>query len=177
MPFQGYRKFIELCDKSTLEDKANIFEFYLHNLALTNLNVWDPNAKLGDLQVMALASWKSHEEVRTKNVKRVLEGEERDPLYIREKKINSMAIISTHNIIVNDPKLAPRYLATQEKAITHFENTLRLLGNESQQACQRRWNTLPYSLNIRAYHSPERMRDALERTPMYKKALQRLKVS
>ena len=57
MPFQDYKKFIELCDKSTLEDKAKLFEFYLHNLALIDLNVWDPNAKLGDLQLMALASW------------------------------------------------------------------------------------------------------------------------
>jgi len=52
-----------------------------------------------------------------------------------------------------------------------------LLGDESQQACQRRWNTLPYNLKIREYHSPERMRDALERTPLYKKALERLKVN
>jgi len=54
---------------------------------------------------------------------------------------------------------------------------LRLLGDESKQACQRRWNTLPYSLKIKEYHSPDRMRDALERFPMYKKTLQRLKVN
>ena len=66
MPFQDYKKFIELCDQSILEDKAKIYEFYLHSLALTDLNVWDPNPKLGDLQLMALASWMSHEEARTK---------------------------------------------------------------------------------------------------------------
>lgn len=49
MPLQDYRKFIDLCDKSTLEDKAKLYKFYLHNLALTDLNVWDHNAKLGDL--------------------------------------------------------------------------------------------------------------------------------
>jgi len=36
MPFQDYRQFIELCDQSTLEDKAKIYEFYLHKLALTD---------------------------------------------------------------------------------------------------------------------------------------------
>lgn len=42
-PFQDYRKFIDLCDQSTLEDRAKMSEFYLHYLALTDLNVWDPN--------------------------------------------------------------------------------------------------------------------------------------
>lgn len=82
-----------------------------------------------------------------------------------------MAVISTHNIIANDPRLAPRYLSVQEQAVTHFEDMLRLLGDDSQQAYQRRWNTLPYSLKIKEYHSPDRMRDALERAPMYKKTL------
>lgn len=73
MPFQEYRKFIRLSDQSTLEDRAKISEFYLHNLALANLNiVWDPNLKLGDLQLMALASWISHEEASAKEVQRVL---------------------------------------------------------------------------------------------------------
>lgn len=88
-----------------------------------------------------------------------------------------MAVISTHNLIANDPQLAPTYLATQEQAITHFEDTLRLLGDESQQECQRRWGTLPYNLKIMEYHSYERMRDTLERTALYKKALQRLKIN
>jgi len=73
MPFQYYRKFIELCDKRILVDKAKISKFYLHNLGLTYLNVWDPNTKLGDLQLMALASWMSHEEAMVKEVKKVLE--------------------------------------------------------------------------------------------------------
>jgi len=82
-----------------------------------------------------------------------------------------MAIIITHNLITSDPHLAPRYLSTQEKEVSHFADTLRLLGDESPQACQGRWGTLPYNLKIREYHSPERMRDALERTPLYKKAM------
>ena len=73
MPFQDYRQFIELCDQRTLEERAKTSEFYLHNLALTYLNVWDPNPKLGDLQLMALASWMSHEKARAKEVKRALE--------------------------------------------------------------------------------------------------------
>ena len=56
MPFQDYRQFMDLCDQSTTEDKAKIAEFYLHNMALTNMNVWDPNAKQGYLQLMAMAS-------------------------------------------------------------------------------------------------------------------------
>lgn len=56
VPFQDYRKFIDLCDQSTLEGRAKMAKFYLHNMALTDMNVWDPNAKLGDLQLIILTS-------------------------------------------------------------------------------------------------------------------------
>ena len=56
MPFQDCRQFIDLCDQSALEDRAKIVEFYLHNMALTNMKIWDPNAELGDLQSMDLES-------------------------------------------------------------------------------------------------------------------------
>ena len=65
MPFQHYKKFIDLYDQSTMEDRVKISKFYLHNLAVINLNVWDPNPKIGDLQLFALASWMSDEEART----------------------------------------------------------------------------------------------------------------
>ena len=72
IPFQDYRQFIYLCDQSTLEDRAKMSEFYLHNLALTDLNVWDPNSRLGDFQLMALASWMNHEEARAIEMKKVM---------------------------------------------------------------------------------------------------------
>lgn len=49
IPFQDYRQLIDLCDQITLEDRTKMFEFYLHNMALTNMNVWEPSSKLGDL--------------------------------------------------------------------------------------------------------------------------------
>lgn len=82
MPFQDYRQFIDLCDQGTLEDRELFFEFYLHNFALTYLNVWDPNSKLGDLQLMALASWMNHEEARFAEMKKVMEREEKKSLMI-----------------------------------------------------------------------------------------------
>ena len=150
-------------------------EFYLHNMALTNMNVWDPNAKLGDLQWMDLASWMNHEESRVAVMKKILVREQTEPLMIRAEQSNPMALINTHNLIANDPQLAPRYLATQEQAISHFEDMFRLLGDDSIHAFLRRWNILPYSLKIREYESPQRLREALNRTPMYNKSMQRLK--
>lgn len=76
MSFQDYRQFFDLCDQSTLEDRAKMSEFYLHNLALIDLNVWDPNAKLGDSQFMALASWMNHEEARATKMKKIMAREE-----------------------------------------------------------------------------------------------------
>ena len=64
MPFQDCRQFIDLCDQSALEDRAKMAEFYFHNMALTYMNIWDPNAELGDLQLMDLASSMDHENVK-----------------------------------------------------------------------------------------------------------------
>ena len=36
---------------------------------------------------------------------------------------------------------------------------------------QRRWNNLPHSLNNMEYHTPERLRGALERAPLYKRVM------
>jgi len=91
-----------------MEDRAKLAEFYLHNLTIIDMNVWDPNAKLGDLQLMALASWIRHEEARVEEVKRVLAKEEKEPLYTRGDQISSKVVINNHIIISNDAKLALR---------------------------------------------------------------------
>ncbi len=49
IPFQNYVQFMHLCATSSAEDKAKLAEFYLHNMALHDMNFWDPNAALGDL--------------------------------------------------------------------------------------------------------------------------------
>lgn len=52
----------------------------------------------------------------------------------------------------------------------------RFLGEDCIHAYMRRWNTLPHSLYIREYHSPNRLREALKRVPLYKHSMQSLKV-
>ena len=146
MPFQDYRQFVDLCDQSTSEDKAKITEFYLHNMALTDLNMWDTNAKLGDLQLMAMASWMNHEELRAAEMKILMIKEQNELLMIRAEPSDPMALISTHNLLANDPQIAPKYLANKAQAISHFEDMKRLLGDDCVHACMRRWNTLPHSL-------------------------------
>ena len=115
MPFQDCRQFIDLCDQSALEDRAKMAEFYLHKMALTDINIWDLNAELGDLQLMALASSMNHEKSRDTKMKIILAREQNEPLFIRDEQSNPMAIINIHNLISNDPQLAPRYLSAQEK--------------------------------------------------------------
>jgi len=60
------------CDHGTLKYKAKMAEFYLHNMALTGMNVWYPNARLGDLQLMAMASRMNHEELRATKIRRLM---------------------------------------------------------------------------------------------------------
>lgn len=84
MPFQDYSYFIDLFYQSTLEDSAMMSKFYLHNMALTDMNVWDPNSKLGDLQLMSLASQMNHEEESVAEMKKILAKEQTKPLMIRQ---------------------------------------------------------------------------------------------
>ena len=101
---------MDLCDQSTSEDKAKMAEFYLHDMALTNMNVWDPNARLGDLQLMAMASWMNHEELRVAEIKILMVKEQNEPLMIRVEPSYPMELISTHNLLANDPQISPKYL-------------------------------------------------------------------
>ena len=96
---------------------------------------------------------------------------------IRIEPSDPMALINTHNLLANDPQIAPKYLANQEQAIAHFEDMSKLLGDDCVHACMRSWNTLPHSLQIEEYHSPMRLKEALKRVPMYKRSMQRLKVN
>ena len=41
-------------------------------MALTDMNVWDPNVRLGDLQLKFMASWMNHEELRVAEIKRLM---------------------------------------------------------------------------------------------------------
>jgi len=173
MPFQDYKQFTDLCDQSSAEDKAKIAESYFHNLALTDMKLWDPNASLGDLQLMAMASWMNHEEKRAAEIKKLMEKEKNEPLMIQAKPVNPIALISVHQLLPNNPQSAPKYISEQAHAIAHFEDMERLLGEDYIHACMRRWNTLPHSLQIREYHSPTRMKEALRRVP-YTSALCRV---
>lgn len=60
-----------------MEGKAKMVEFYIHNLTLTYNNFWDLNSRLGDTQLMALASYMTHEEARSEEVNRVMTREEK----------------------------------------------------------------------------------------------------
>jgi len=55
---------------------------------------------------MALASWMNHEEERVIEMKKVMEKKETKPLMIRAEQSNPMVVISTCNLIANDPMLA-----------------------------------------------------------------------
>ena len=84
---------------------------------------------------MALASWMNHEESRAAEMKIILAREKNEPLFIKAEQSNPMALINTHNLIANDPQMAPRYLAPQEQAISHFEDMFRLLRDDDIHAC------------------------------------------
>lgn len=58
-----------------------MIDIYLHKMTLIEMNVWDPNAELGDLQLMDLASWMNHEDSRATKMRRILANEKKEPLF------------------------------------------------------------------------------------------------
>lgn len=166
-----------LCDSSSAEDKAKLSEFYLHNLALPNMNLWDPNTAVGDVQLMAMASWLNHEERRVAEIRKLMNRELSEPLMIRAEPEDPSALIYALQHLANNPQVLPYYIEWQAQAIAHFVDMERLLGDKCIHACTRRCNTLYHSLKIREYHSPIRMREALARVPLYKQSMQNLRAS
>jgi len=168
---QDPQQFTELCNLSSSGDKAKLAEFYLHNLVLPNVTSWDPNTALGDMQFMAFASWMNHEDKRAAEVKEVMNRELQEPLLIRAEPGDPTTLIVAHEHLSTNPQALSKYMDQQAQAIAHFEDMERLLGENCIQVCTHRWNTLSHSLKVREYHTPTRMREALVRVPLYKKAM------
>ena len=175
--FKDYGQFIHLCDHSSAEDKEKLEEFYLHNMVLTNINLWDPNTTLGDLLLMAMASWMSHEEKRVVEIQKMMTKELSELLMIRGEPTGPLALIYAHQRLAANPQVVPDYVDKQAQAIAHFVDMERLFRDDCTHAYMRRWNKLPHSLRIREYHSPNRMREAIRRVPLYKNSMQNLKAN
>jgi len=101
---------MDICEHNSAGDKAKLVEFYLHNMALIDMNLWDPNAVLGDLQLMAMASWMIHEEKKAAKIQKMMEKELNEPMMIRAEPVDPMALISSHQHLVANPKSVPKYI-------------------------------------------------------------------
>lgn len=58
------------------------------------MTLWDPNATLGDVQLMAMASWLNHEEKMAVEIRNIMNKELSEPLMIR----------------ANNPQVLPDYI-------------------------------------------------------------------
>jgi hypothetical protein len=77
------KDFLDAYQGCNMEERARLCEFYLHNLILPHPYNWNPNPYVGDVQLMAFASWLRHEEMRAEEFKKYKEEELQTPLWIR----------------------------------------------------------------------------------------------
>ena len=82
----------------------------MHNFTLLNMNAWDPNMVIGDVQLMVMASWMSHEEKRAIEVRGIIGRELSEPLMIRAEPDDPSAVISAHQHFANSPQDLPEYI-------------------------------------------------------------------
>ena len=53
--------------------KDKMEEFYMHNLMLTDLNLWDPNPRMADMKLMSLESWMVNDDTRAQEMEEFYE--------------------------------------------------------------------------------------------------------
>ena len=111
-----------------MEDKAKISYFYMHNIFLKDLIIRDPNPRMGDIQLMELASWMVNEETRAQEMRRVMKRENREALHINAELFSPRGVINNRINIENDPALAEKYLHTQAQAMARFFDVSRLMS-------------------------------------------------
>ena len=121
--------------------------------------------------MMALVSWMMNEDTREKEIWMVIRRRNREPLYIRLELFSPRGVILNLREIERDPTLVESYLQTQTQVIGHYDYVSRQIEYEWIMANQRRWNNLPHSLKNREYHTPKILRGALEKAPLYKRAM------
>ena len=91
-------------------------------MALTDMNLWDPNVALGYLQLMFMASWLSHEEKRVVEIQKIMTKELSEPLMIRVELENPLPLIYSHQHPADNPQVLPDYVDRQAQVIAHFED-------------------------------------------------------
>ena len=62
-----------------------------------------PQYALGDVQLMAMASWLSHEEKREAEIRKVMDREVSEPLMIRAEPEDPLALVYSHQHLANNP--------------------------------------------------------------------------
>lgn len=95
------------------------------------MNIWEPNKRMEDVKLLALASWLTHEEAKNYEIKRVMYREVNEPLWIIIELRGTHLVTSNHNIIFKDPGLVETYMEKQKHEILHFVDTFKLLAIES----------------------------------------------
>lgn len=68
------------------------------------MNAWDPNTVIGNVQLMAMASWMDHEEKRAAEVYSSIGRELIELLMIRAEPDDPSAVISAHQHLANGPQ-------------------------------------------------------------------------
>ena len=77
------------------------------------MNLWDLNAALGDVQLMAMASCLNHEEKRAVEIQEVMDKELSEPLMIKAKPEDPSALVYAHQHLANNPRALPNYIERQ----------------------------------------------------------------
>ena len=113
LPFQDCRQFMKFYKQANIVDQAKMEKFYVHNFVLTNMEIWDPNITMGDMHLMALASWMVNEDTREKETRKVMGRRNREPFYLRPEVFSPRGVILNHREIKKDPAFVESYLQTQ----------------------------------------------------------------
>ena len=105
--------------------KDQLSDFYLHNLISPRPYKWSPNSYIWDIQVRAINSWITHENLRAEELVSYQEEKNHSELWIRAKSSNSLEVIFRHKILTSYKDLIPILMTNEEEGLTRIDQVMQ----------------------------------------------------
>jgi hypothetical protein len=113
--------------------------------------------------------------MRVEEFKKHKEEELQTPLWIRAEVAKPRDVITNHHNLSLDKDVTPGCTSKQREAMAHIDDSLRLLGEEAIEVCNRMWHSLPQGFQIIETHSPKTLQISLLKKTSYNKTLRKMK--
>ena len=142
-------------------------ELYVHNLAVPDNTTWDSLMYVGDVQFRAVMSWVQNEISQEAQAGPYRNKEIDEPLYLQPEIQDTCQAYFDQISITNNAKCASKITQIHEQEFVEWECHYSRLIPEAIGTCTQKWNSLPFDLKVRQFHSPQNLELVAHRMTRY----------